>query len=72
MWCRRSTRSSTRWRLFQPRSQWRLEGPHRKRIRSIVNMAIGGSDLGPVMAYEALRITATATSPPLRLQHRRH
>ena len=26
-----------------------------KRIRSIVNIGIGGSDLGPVMAYEALR-----------------
>jgi glucose-6-phosphate isomerase len=26
-----------------------------KRIRTIVNVGIGGSDLGPVMAYEALR-----------------
>jgi len=26
-----------------------------KRIRAIVNIGIGGSDLGPVMAYEALR-----------------
>jgi len=26
-----------------------------KRIRSIVNVGIGGSDLGPVMAYEALK-----------------
>ena len=26
-----------------------------KRIRTIVNIGIGGSDLGPVMAYEALR-----------------
>jgi glucose-6-phosphate isomerase len=26
-----------------------------KRIRNIVNVGIGGSDLGPVMAYEALR-----------------
>jgi glucose-6-phosphate isomerase len=26
-----------------------------KRIRNIVNIGIGGSDLGPVMAYEALR-----------------
>ncbi|HKD78238.1 MAG TPA: glucose-6-phosphate isomerase [Candidatus Angelobacter sp.] len=26
-----------------------------KRIRSVVNIGIGGSDLGPVMAYEALR-----------------
>ena len=26
-----------------------------KRIRSVVNLGIGGSDLGPVMAYEALK-----------------
>src|SRR5580693_1580294 len=26
-----------------------------KRIRNVINMGIGGSDLGPVMAYEALR-----------------
>src|SRR6185436_7169566 len=26
-----------------------------KRITSVVNIGIGGSDLGPVMAYEALR-----------------
>ncbi len=30
-----------------------------KRIRTIVNIGIGGSDLGPVMAYEALRHYAT-------------
>lgn len=29
-----------------------------KRIRTIVNIGIGGSDLGPVMAYEALRYYA--------------
>jgi glucose-6-phosphate isomerase len=33
--------------------QWR--GYTGKRIRNVVNMGIGGSDLGPVMAYEALR-----------------
>ena len=32
---------------------WR--GHTGKRIRTIVNIGIGGSDLGPVMAYEALR-----------------
>ena len=32
---------------------WR--GATGKRIRSVVNIGIGGSDLGPVMAYEALR-----------------
>ena len=35
------------------RGQWR--GYTGKRICNIVNIGIGGSDLGPVMAYEALR-----------------
>ncbi len=30
-----------------------------KRIRSVVNIGIGGSDLGPVMAYEALKAYST-------------
>ena len=31
-------------------------------IRNVVNVGIGGSDLGPVMAYEALRaLHASAT-----------
>ena len=30
-------------------------GATRKRIRNVINIGIGGSDLGPVMAYEALR-----------------
>jgi glucose-6-phosphate isomerase len=33
--------------------QWK--GHTGKRIRNVVNVGIGGSDLGPVMAYEALR-----------------
>ncbi len=33
--------------------QWR--GQTGKRMRHVVNIGIGGSDLGPVMAYEALR-----------------
>ncbi len=33
--------------------QWR--GHTGKRIRTVINIGIGGSDLGPVMAYEALR-----------------
>jgi glucose-6-phosphate isomerase len=33
--------------------EWK--GHRGKRIRNIVNIGIGGSDLGPVMAYEALR-----------------
>ena len=31
------------------------KGQTGKRIRNIINIGIGGSDLGPVMAYEALR-----------------
>ncbi len=37
----------------------RWTGQRGKRIRGIVNIGIGGSDLGPVMAYEALRHYAT-------------
>jgi glucose-6-phosphate isomerase len=33
--------------------EWR--GHSGKRIRNVINIGIGGSDLGPVMAYEALR-----------------
>ena len=33
----------------------RWKGHGGKRIRNVVNIGIGGSDLGPVMAYEALR-----------------
>src|ERR1035441_4066912 len=33
--------------------EWR--GHTGKRIRNVVNIGIGGSDLGPVMAYEALK-----------------
>ncbi|ASW54464.1 glucose-6-phosphate isomerase [Plantactinospora sp. KBS50] len=36
--------------------QWR--GQTGERIRTVVNIGIGGSDLGPVMAYEALRAYA--------------
>ncbi len=35
------------------RGQWR--GHTDKRIRNVINIGIGGSDLGPVMAYEALK-----------------
>ena len=35
------------------RGAWK--GHTGKRIRNVVNIGIGGSDLGPVMAYEALR-----------------
>ncbi len=33
--------------------QWR--GHAGKRVRNVINIGIGGSDLGPVMAYEALK-----------------
>jgi glucose-6-phosphate isomerase len=33
--------------------QWK--GHNGKRIRNVINIGIGGSDLGPVMAYEALK-----------------
>ncbi|SCY35526.1 glucose-6-phosphate isomerase [Nitrosospira sp. Nl5] len=33
----------------------RWQGYTGKRIRNVINVGIGGSDLGPVMAYEALR-----------------
>src|SRR5579862_5084481 len=35
------------------------EGYTGKRIKNVVNIGIGGSDLGPVMAYEALKFYAT-------------
>src|SRR5262245_40668948 len=35
------------------RGAWK--GQTGKRIRNVINIGIGGSDLGPVMAYEALR-----------------
>jgi glucose-6-phosphate isomerase len=37
--------------------EWR--GYTGKRIRNVINVGIGGSDLGPVMAYEALRYYTT-------------
>ena len=41
-------------------------------IRAVVNIGIGGSDLGPVMAYEALRAySERATDLPVRLERRR-
>ena len=54
--CRRSTRCWTRWRRSPTRVRsgaWR--GHTGKRIRNVVNIGIGGSYLGPEMAYRALR-----------------
>jgi glucose-6-phosphate isomerase len=39
--------------------EWK--GQTGKRIRNVVNVGIGGSDLGPVMAYEALRYYSDRT-----------
>ena len=39
--------------LFRSSGAWR--GHDGRRIRHVVSIGIGGSDLGPVMAYEALR-----------------
>ena len=53
---RRSTPCSTRWPTFANRvrsGDWK--GHTGKRIRNVINIGIGGSDLGPVMAYEALQ-----------------
>ena len=47
---------STRWPTFHAgcaSGEWK--GHTGKPIRNIINIGIGGSDLGPVMAYEALR-----------------
>ena len=44
-----------------------------KPIRNVVNIGIGGSDLGPVMAYRALRAYSDREPHvPLRLERRRH
>ena len=54
--CPRCTRCSIAWRTFPTRVRdgaWK--GHTGKRIRNVINIGIGGSDLGPVMAYEALR-----------------
>jgi glucose-6-phosphate isomerase len=34
------------------------KGTPGKRIRNVINVGIGGSDLGPVMAYEAMKYYA--------------
>ena len=43
-----------------------------KRIRTVVNIGIGGSDLGPAMAYDALRdFTDRTDHVPVRVERRR-
>ena len=54
--CRTCTKCSSACRVFANEvrgGQWK--GHTGKRIRNVINIGIGGSDLGPVMAYEALR-----------------
>ena len=54
--CRTCMRCSIAWRRSRERvrsGEW--TGHSGKRIRNVINIGIGGSDLGPVMAYEALR-----------------
>ena len=56
MWCPRSTPCWTGWPISPiayAAGAW--TGHTGKRIRNVINVGIGGSDLGPVMAYEALR-----------------
>ena len=70
----RCTRSSTGWPL---RRAGALAASGRATpaspIRNVVNIGIGGSDLGPAMAYEALRhYSEREPDLPLRLQRRRH
>ena len=54
--CPKCTRCSSAWRPSARRcaaARWR--GHTGRPIRNVINIGIGGSDLGPVMAYEALR-----------------
>ena len=71
---RRCTRCSTGWRAFADAvrsGEWK-ELPGRP-IRNVVNIGIGGSDLGPVMAYRALRhYSQRGLDLPVRLERRRH
>ena len=49
------------------------KGQTGKRIRNVINIGIGGSDLGPVMAYEALKHYSDREHElPLRVECRWH
>ena len=65
-WWATSTGSSTRWAELSERIRdgGRWTGHANERIRAVVNIGIGGSDLGPAMAYEALRDEATPAPSP--------
>ena len=49
-----------------------IRGHTGKRLTDIVNIGIGGSDLGPVMAARALRPYWSEDALPQRVEHRRH
>ena len=70
--CRTCTRCSAGCAEFADRvrsGEW--TGHTGKRIRNVVNIGIGGSDLGPVMAYEALRhYSDRGPDVPVRVQRR--
>ena len=72
--CPRCTRCSTAWPR-SPTASARASGraTPASAIRNVVNIGIGGSDLGPVMAYEALRhYTPARPDVPVRVERRRH
>ena len=66
-------RAAARWRAFAEQVRdgtWR--GHTGQRMRNVVNIGIGGSDLGPAMAYDALRAYSDGgVRVPVRLQRRR-
>ena len=69
----RSTRCSTGWRRSPSgvrSGEWR--GHTGRPVRAVVNIGIGGSDLGPAMAYQALRaFSDRGLGLPLRVERRR-
>ena len=67
--CTRCCAGSTTSPTGSARGAW--TGVTGERIRTVVNIGIGGSDLGPVMAYEALAaVPPGRPRVPVRLQHR--
>jgi len=68
--CRARSGRLHAWQPWPPPGGLRQTG---KRIRNVINIGIGGSDLGPVMAYEAIAVPQPARPDlPFRLQHRRY
>ncbi|MFO0824263.1 MAG: hypothetical protein U0792_14315 [Gemmataceae bacterium] len=59
MSCRKCTASLDKMSDFSNVRSGR-KGHTGSRIKNVVNVGIGGSDLGPVMAYEVCGITAIA------------